>query len=66
MNDNSFAARAEVVPIGINPHREALQLMVEALRLLDENDGPHDAGAHLDDAIHRLRKSIAESGGSAA
>lgn len=34
---------------------EALRLMRDALQLLDENDGPHDAGAHLDDAINRLK-----------
>ena len=35
---------------------EALKLMREALKLLDENEGPHDAGAHLDDAINRLEE----------
>lgn len=34
---------------------EALGLMREALKLLDENEGPDDAGARLDDAINRLK-----------
>jgi hypothetical protein len=29
--------------------------MREALKLLDENEGPDDAGARLDDAINRLK-----------
>ena len=36
----------------------ALQLMVEALGLIDANDGPADAGCYLDHAIHRLREWI--------
>jgi hypothetical protein len=32
--------------------------MEEALALLDRNDGPQEAGAHLDLAIHRLRAWI--------
>ena len=35
---------------------EALKLMRSALQLLDENEGPYDAGAHLDDAINRLEE----------
>jgi hypothetical protein len=38
--------------------REALRLMAEALTLIDANDGPDDAGAYLDQAIHRLRDWI--------
>lgn len=38
--------------------KEALALMQDALRLLDENDGPDDAGAHLDCAINRIREWI--------
>lgn len=34
---------------------EALGLMQKALSLIDANDAPPDAGAHLDIAIHRLR-----------
>ena len=37
---------------------EALQLMQKALGLIDSNNGPPDAGAHLDIAIHRLRDWI--------
>ena len=37
---------------------EALELMGRALHLLDANDGPDDAGAYLDQAIHRLRDWI--------
>ena len=32
----------------------ALQHMRQALSLIDEGQGPADAGAHLDLAIHRL------------
>lgn len=38
--------------------RAALDLMVEALALIDANDGPGDAGCYLDHAIHRLRDWI--------
>jgi hypothetical protein len=37
---------------------EALKLMLQALALLDRNEGPADVGAHLDLAIHRLQESI--------
>jgi hypothetical protein len=40
----------------------ALELMVEALRLIDANDGPADAGCYLDHAIHRLREWIDRRG----
>ena len=33
----------------------ALELMQQALDLIDANDGPHDVGAILDQSIHRLR-----------
>jgi hypothetical protein len=36
----------------------ALRLMEEALELIDANNGPDDAGAILDQAIHRLRAYI--------
>lgn len=36
----------------------ALRLMEQALELIDANDGPDDAGAILDQAIHRLRAYI--------
>lgn len=36
--------------------QQALGLMEDALRLLDDHDGPPDAGAHLDLAVHRLRE----------
>lgn len=39
---------------------EALDLMARALAILDANDVPADAGAHLDHAMHRLRDWIAE------
>lgn len=38
---------------------EALELMARALALLDANEVPADAGAHLDHAMHRLREWIA-------
>ena len=37
---------------------EALDLMEKALGLIDANNGPEDAGAHLDLAIHRLKAWI--------
>ena len=37
---------------------EALSLMIEALELIDANQGPDDVGAHLDLAIHRLKEWI--------
>lgn len=37
---------------------EALGMMIEALRLIDESGGADVAGAHLDLAIHRLREWI--------
>ena len=37
---------------------EALHLMERALGLIDANNGPEDAGAHLDLAIHRLKAWI--------
>ena len=38
--------------------RAALDLMVQALDLIDATDGAGVAGAHLDLAIHRLREWI--------
>lgn len=40
---------------------KALNLMVEAIKLLDMNHGPHDVCAHLDLAINRLQESIDKS-----
>lgn len=40
----------------------ALELMVQALGLIDANDGPADAGCYLDHAIHRLRDWIDRRG----
>lgn len=45
-----------------DPAGEALGLMEKALRIIDANDGPHDVGAHLDLAIHRLRESMTKGG----
>jgi hypothetical protein len=44
---------------------EALNLMLQALKLLDKNEGPPDVGAHLDLAIHRLQESIEKNGDEA-
>lgn len=41
--------------------REALGLMVEALKLIDSSQGAGIAGAHLDLAIHRLQEWIEEA-----
>ena len=38
--------------------KESLELMDRALQLLDAIYGPDDAGAYLDQAIHRLRDWI--------
>ena len=38
---------------------DALELMQQALQLLDDNDGPHDAGADLASAIDRLERWLA-------
>jgi len=34
--------------------------MERALKLIDESDGPLDAGAHLDSAILRVRKWLSQ------
>ena len=39
----------------------ALDLMVEALTILDEREAPADIGAHLDLAIERLREFVGQS-----
>ena len=44
--------------------RRALGLMAKALDLIDANDGPHDVGAYLDQAICRLRDHIDKRGSS--
>jgi hypothetical protein len=49
----SFAARQEML-------KNALIIMEDALRLLDEADCPADVGAHLDLAICRLRDGLQE------
>lgn len=38
--------------------KAALELMVQALDLIDSSEGAGTAGAHLDLAIHRLREWI--------
>lgn len=38
--------------------KAALNLMVQALELIDASEGAGIAGAHLDLAIHRLREWI--------
>jgi len=48
----TFAAVADDKP------KAALDLMVQALDLIDASDGTGVAGAHLDLAIHRLREWI--------
>ena len=48
----TFAAVSEDKP------EAALELMVQALGLIDASDGAGVAGAHLDLAIHRLREWI--------
>lgn len=39
----------------------ALTLMESALGLLDAADAPHDVGAHLDLAVHRLKEAVERS-----
>jgi hypothetical protein len=38
--------------------QEALDLMLQALKLIDASEGASVAGAHLDLAIHRLQEWI--------
>lgn len=38
-----------------HPAGRALDLMIEALSLIDACDGPAEAGCYLDQAIHHLR-----------
>lgn len=42
----------------------ALNLMVDALAILDEREVPSDIGAHLDLAIERLRQFVGQSSGA--
>ena len=44
-----------------NRAQSALDLMKQALQLIDDNDGPDDAGAYLDQAIHRLENFLSGS-----
>ena len=46
-----------------SPANQALDLMEQALALMDKEGGPVDAGAHLDLAIHRLKDWIATNKG---
>ena len=39
-----------------HPAGRALDLMAEALSLIDACDGPAEAGCYLDQAIHQLRE----------
>lgn len=50
--ENSKAKRKEAKA------NEALGLMQQALKILDMNEGPHDACAQLDVAISRLQESL--------
>ena len=45
---------------GDNSLREALSLMRGALALIDEADEAHDVGAHLDLAICKLDRLLAD------
>lgn len=56
MTDREFAAQPAGPPFG--QLHKALELMEQALALLDDHAGPCDAGAHLDLAVHRLREWI--------
>lgn len=53
---------AEGAPTRLAYANEALQLMLQALSLIDSAEAPDEAGAHLDFAIHCLREWI--DGGS--
>lgn len=50
--DSSNATKSEAAA------KQALDRMIEALRLLDMSHGPHDVCAHLDLAINRLQESL--------
>jgi len=51
-------AAQHVRPCPSNEMHLALEMMERALALIDDHDGPSDAGAHLDLAVHRLRDWI--------
>jgi hypothetical protein len=42
----------------------ALTLMRQAMEVLDENHAPADVGAHLDQAINRLKQVISDPSAS--
>ncbi len=46
---------------GVEKREEVLALMRSALGKIDEADGPHDVGAHLDLAICKLEEALAEA-----
>ena len=58
MPSKSRDRAAEAVAREDDKASTALRLMEQALDLIDANDGPADAGAILDHAIHRLRAHI--------
>lgn len=60
MRANRDSTESNEGPAAEGVSSEALKLMERALSLLDGNEGPEDAGAHLDLAIHRLKAWIAE------
>ena len=49
---------ATTLPEVHDPMTEALSFMVSALDLLDSANAPGEIGAHLDLAIHCLRKAL--------
>ena len=65
VRDMSDFSRGEAAPgpsSDSDKARRALGLMGEALDLIDANDGPHDAGAFLDQAMCRLRDYLDRQG----
>lgn len=59
--DSRGSAAGAIAIIPNESAAKALDLMAEALALLDAHGVPADAGAHLDLALHRLREWAGEA-----
>lgn len=59
----STAPPGDATPSEVEKLAKALQLMEQALKLIDEAGGPDDVGAHLDLAISRVKEWIAAGAG---
>lgn len=57
----SIRQAATETPLATGPDRgahKALDMMIDALKLIDSSEGANVASAHLDLAIHRLQEWI--------